>query len=207
MLQRPWQNIGPPSSPSSKKRSGSKRCGWPMWRQTNQALAPSQHSGPANSDRLTLFVKAQLCEIPPCRCVRAPESRLPKASPPRSWRASLILKHAKVLGEVEAPSREAADAPAVQTFNLNRGQRRSAAEESARENMPIKWSLPASRRQMTAGVIILACASFLAGAEAIDLIQGRGGPFGLIIMVLFALALLLGLIIEIRSKYPRKGAP
>src|SRR6516225_5739309 len=137
MLQRPWQNIGPPSSPSSKKRSGSKRCGWPKRRQTNQALAPSQHSGPANSDRLTLFVKAQLCEIPPCRCVRAPESRLPKASPPRSWRASLILKHAKVLGEVEAPSREAADAPAVQTFNLNPGQCRSAAEESARENMPI----------------------------------------------------------------------
>jgi hypothetical protein len=46
-----------------------------------------------------------------------------KASPPRSWRASLILKRAKVLGDVEAPSREEAEAAAVRTFNLNPEQR------------------------------------------------------------------------------------
>jgi hypothetical protein len=67
--------------------------------------------------------------------------------------------------------------------------------------MPIRWDLPPGRRQMIAGVIILACASFLAGAEAIDVIQDHGGPFGLIIMALFALAMLLGLIVEIRRKY------
>jgi len=54
---------------------------------------------------------------------------------------------------------------------------------------------------MIAGVIILACASFLAGAEAMDVIQDHGGPFGLIIMALFALAMLLGLIVAIRRKY------
>jgi hypothetical protein len=46
-----------------------------------------------------------------------------KASPARSWRASLILKRAKALGDVEAPSREAAEAAAVRTFNLNPEQR------------------------------------------------------------------------------------
>jgi hypothetical protein len=68
--------------------------------------------------------------------------------------------------------------------------------------MLLRWSLPASRRQMIAAVIILACASFLAGAEAMDVLQGDGGPFGVIILGLFALALLLGLIVEIRRKYP-----
>ena len=42
-------------------------------------------------------------------------------SPVRSWRASLIRKRSQVLGDVEAPSREAA---AVRTFNLS-GQQRS----------------------------------------------------------------------------------
>jgi len=37
----------------------------------------------------------------------------------KSWRASLILKRGKVLGDVEAPSREAAEAAAVRTFNLS----------------------------------------------------------------------------------------
>ena len=37
----------------------------------------------------------------------------------KSWRASLILKRGKVLGDVEAPSREAAEAEAVRLINLN----------------------------------------------------------------------------------------
>jgi hypothetical protein len=41
----------------------------------------------------------------------------------KSWRSSLILKRAKVLGDVEAPSREAAEAAAVRTFNLSPEQR------------------------------------------------------------------------------------
>jgi hypothetical protein len=35
----------------------------------------------------------------------------------RSWRASLIRKQSQVLGDVEAPSRE--EAEAVRLFNLN----------------------------------------------------------------------------------------
>jgi hypothetical protein len=42
---------------------------------------------------------------------------------PRSWRASLIRKKAQVFGDVEAPSREAAEAAAVRTFNLSPEQR------------------------------------------------------------------------------------
>jgi hypothetical protein len=41
----------------------------------------------------------------------------------RSWRASLIRKRSQVLGDVEAPSREAAEAAAVRMFNLNEQQR------------------------------------------------------------------------------------
>jgi hypothetical protein len=41
----------------------------------------------------------------------------------RSWRASLIRKRSQVLGDVEAPSREAAEAAAVRVFNLNEYQR------------------------------------------------------------------------------------
>jgi len=52
---------------------------------------------------------------------QAPPKR--KIVPARSWRASLILKRAKVLGDVEAPSREAAEAAAVRTFNLSPEQR------------------------------------------------------------------------------------
>jgi hypothetical protein len=70
--------------------------------------------------------------------------------------------------------------------------------------MPLRWSSPVSRGQMIAGVIILAFASFLAGAETIDVIEGDGGPFGPIIMGLFALLMLLGLIVEIRRRYPQK---
>jgi len=42
----------------------------------------------------------------------------PRATASRSWRASLIRKKAQVLGDVEAPSREAAEAEAVRTFGL-----------------------------------------------------------------------------------------
>ena len=41
----------------------------------------------------------------------------------RGWRASLIRKRSQVLGDVEAPSREAAKAVAVRVFNLNEHQR------------------------------------------------------------------------------------
>jgi hypothetical protein len=44
-------------------------------------------------------------------------------SPVRSWRASLIRKRSQVLGDVDAPSREAAEAAAVRAFNLNEQQR------------------------------------------------------------------------------------
>jgi hypothetical protein len=47
----------------------------------------------------------------------------PRAAASRSWRASLIRKRAQVLGDVEAPSREAAEAAAVRTFNLTDEQR------------------------------------------------------------------------------------
>jgi hypothetical protein len=47
----------------------------------------------------------------------------PRAIASRSWRASLIRKKAQVLGDVEAPSREAAEAAAVKAFNLDDEQR------------------------------------------------------------------------------------
>jgi hypothetical protein len=47
----------------------------------------------------------------------------PRAAASRSWRASLIRKKAQVLGEVQAPSREAAEAAAVREFNLTDEQR------------------------------------------------------------------------------------
>jgi hypothetical protein len=47
----------------------------------------------------------------------------PRAAASRSWRASLIRKRAQVLGDVQAPSREAAEAAAVREFNLSDEQR------------------------------------------------------------------------------------
>jgi len=46
-----------------------------------------------------------------------------RATTSRSWRASLIRRKGQVLGDVEAPSREAAEAEAVRTFNLSPEQR------------------------------------------------------------------------------------
>jgi hypothetical protein len=54
---------------------------------------------------------------------RKPVERRSKAATPRSWRASLIRKRGQVLGDVEAPSREAAEAAAVRAFNLSPEQR------------------------------------------------------------------------------------
>jgi hypothetical protein len=45
---------------------------------------------------------------------RKPSNTNPRAIASRSWRASLIRKKAQVLGEVQAPSREAAEAAAVE---------------------------------------------------------------------------------------------
>ena len=42
----------------------------------------------------------------------------------RSWRVSLIRKHGQVLGIVEAPSREVAEAAAVSAFSLTEEQRK-----------------------------------------------------------------------------------
>ena len=56
---------------------------------------------------------------------RKPDSSNPKAIASRSWRASLIRSKAQVLGDVQASSREAAEAAAVRMFNLSPEQRRS----------------------------------------------------------------------------------
>jgi len=48
-----------------------------------------------------------------------PANANPRGAASRSWRASLIRSSAQVLGDVEAPSWEAADVMAVQTFDLN----------------------------------------------------------------------------------------
>jgi hypothetical protein len=42
----------------------------------------------------------------------------------RSWRASLIRKHAQYLGTVEAPNEKTAEAAAVTEFDLSDEQRR-----------------------------------------------------------------------------------
>jgi hypothetical protein len=46
------------------------------------------------------------------------------ALPLRKWRVSLIRKHGQVLGDVEAPSREVAEAAAVSAFSLTQEQRK-----------------------------------------------------------------------------------
>jgi hypothetical protein len=47
----------------------------------------------------------------------------PRAMASRSWRASLIRRKGQVLGDVDLPGREAAEAAAVEAFNLNAEQR------------------------------------------------------------------------------------
>ena len=54
---------------------------------------------------------------------RKPANANPRATASRGWRASLIRKKGQVLGDVEAPSREAAEAEAVRTFRLTPEQR------------------------------------------------------------------------------------
>ena len=54
---------------------------------------------------------------------RSPPNANPRAIASRSWRASLIRRKGQVLGDVDAPSREAAEAEAVRTFNLTPDQR------------------------------------------------------------------------------------
>jgi hypothetical protein len=54
---------------------------------------------------------------------RKPSNANPRTAASRSWRASLIRSKAQVLGDVEASSREAAEAEAVRTFNLTPEQR------------------------------------------------------------------------------------
>jgi hypothetical protein len=47
----------------------------------------------------------------------------PRGAASRSWRASLIRSAPRSLGDVQAPSREAAEVAAVRTFNLSPEQR------------------------------------------------------------------------------------
>jgi hypothetical protein len=54
---------------------------------------------------------------------RKPSNANPRGLASRSWRASLIRRHGQVLGNVEAPSREAAEAAAVRMFDLSPEQR------------------------------------------------------------------------------------
>jgi hypothetical protein len=55
--------------------------------------------------------------------LRKPSNANPHALASRSWRASLIRKKGQVVGDVDAPSREAAEAEAVRAFNLSPEQR------------------------------------------------------------------------------------
>jgi hypothetical protein len=54
---------------------------------------------------------------------RKPSNANPCAAASRAWRALLIRRKGQVLGDVDAPSREAAEAEAVRTFNLSPEQR------------------------------------------------------------------------------------
>jgi hypothetical protein len=53
---------------------------------------------------------------------RKPSNANPCATASRCWRASRIRKKGQVLGDVEAPSREAAEAEAVRAFGLTAEQ-------------------------------------------------------------------------------------
>jgi hypothetical protein len=55
--------------------------------------------------------------------IRKSANTNPRGAASRSWRASLICRNGQVLGDVEAPSREAAEAEAVSTFGLTPDQR------------------------------------------------------------------------------------
>ena len=54
---------------------------------------------------------------------RSPSSDSPKAAASRRWRTSLIRSKAQVLGDLQAPTREAAEAAAVRRFGLSPEQR------------------------------------------------------------------------------------
>jgi hypothetical protein len=74
--------------------------------------------------RLDWLAEPSLCSVAMSSRPRIrASSNNPRAAASRSWRASLIRKKAQVLGEVEAPSREAAEAAAVREFNLTDEQR------------------------------------------------------------------------------------
>ena len=51
--------------------------------------------------------------------IRIHTKAMPAAAKPRQWRAMLILKHGRLLGDVEAIDRKTAEAAAVQMFNLS----------------------------------------------------------------------------------------
>jgi hypothetical protein len=49
--------------------------------------------------------------------------KLTETTKPREWRASIIRKRLQLLGRVVAPDREAAEAAAVQAFDLKDHER------------------------------------------------------------------------------------
>jgi hypothetical protein len=55
---------------------------------------------------------------PPIKAAMSSRSR-PRASSSKSWRVTLIRSRGHVLGEVEAPNRQAAEAAAVKQFGLS----------------------------------------------------------------------------------------
>jgi hypothetical protein len=55
---------------------------------------------------------------------RKPSNPNPRATASRSCRVSLIRKRGQVLGNIEAPSREVAEAAAVSAFSLTEEQRK-----------------------------------------------------------------------------------
>jgi hypothetical protein len=64
-----------------------------------------------------------------------PANRDPREAALRSWRASLIRKRARVLGDVQAPTREQAELAAIKKFNLD-DQRRSWLVVQERKLIP-----------------------------------------------------------------------
>jgi hypothetical protein len=55
----------------------------------------------------------------------------------RKWRASLVRKRARVLGDVEALTRQEAEAAAIEKFTLNDEQRSGLVVQKAPDRPPV----------------------------------------------------------------------
>jgi hypothetical protein len=123
---------GPPRDPPVEGRSFTASPGFQNAGALSLALAdreasrarPSKAVGGRPSPDSTRSRNRRLCFVAMSSRPRTRQSaNNPRAAASRSWRASLIRKKAQVLGEVQAPSREAAEAAAVREFNLTDEQR------------------------------------------------------------------------------------